>query len=73
MLCATCATRRLGVSDGISSERGVRLTAASVVLICDCVVPEAPPAGSATNGVKFSYEDTLKSIDNDAVSVVSLC
>ncbi|KAM5543341.1 hypothetical protein V8D89_003215 [Ganoderma adspersum] len=38
----------------------------SRILICDCVVPEAPPAGWATNGVKFSYEDTLKSIDNDA-------
>ena len=61
------------MSGGINGQRVVRLTTTFAVLICDCVVPEAPPAGSTTNGVKLSYEDTLKSIDNDAVSVVSLC
>ena len=47
------------------------LTAYTVVLICDCVVPEAPPAHSGTNGVKkASFEDSLKSIQNDAVCAI---
>ena len=47
------------------------LTAYPIVLICDCVVPEAPPAHSGTNGVKkASFEDTLKAIQNDAVCAV---
>ncbi len=68
--CATYATLLLGVSNEIGGT-SVGLTTAFVVLICDCVVPDAPPAGSATDDVRASFEDTLKSIDNDAVSVVS--
>ena len=72
---ARYATPRLGVSSEFGGPTGTHLTQIFVVLICDCVVPDAPLSGSETEEVQFSFEDTLKSIENDAVSTVyqALC